>query len=163
MSCPLARPVRELTVSSDYLSSFLSHLGLLPLCACSLRTVISGTWALGFCIQRHLFPLLFRALPLSPPLPLSPFANRPLSTLESAWFTGVWEMTLAGCRTVQKQGRGQPGVQRLLFGPSLCFQGRGRVEWRQYLVSQCFLSNFEQWLQSLATLDLASFRLASVR
>lgn len=60
--------------------------------------------ALGFCIQRHLFPLLFRALPLSPPLPLSPFANRPLSTLESAWFTGVWEMTLAGCRTVQKQG-----------------------------------------------------------
>lgn len=37
MSCPLAHPIRELAVSSGYLSHFLLHLGL-PFCTGSLST-----------------------------------------------------------------------------------------------------------------------------
>lgn len=95
MSCPLARPTRELAVSSDHLSHFLPHLGRLPLqhrLPSNNAGSYSRHWPFGFAyIQWHLLLLLFNALLLSPCLSLCPFARVTLSTFESAWFTGIWE------------------------------------------------------------------------
>lgn len=163
MHCPLARPLRELAVSSDHLSHLLLHLEL-PLCACSLRTMLTvipgtGLWFctfngtfFSFCLK-HFFSLL-----------LAPFSFYKPTTIkfEGAWFTGVWEMALAGCREARAEAI-QGRAQLPLFGPPLWFQGWGWEEWRLYLVSLCFLSNFEQWLLGLATLDFALSCLASVK
>lgn len=155
MSCPLARPIRELAgvlrppqplpptpgAASSAAALFKQCSRLFPALAFRLCThSMPPFFFFLFCVKRF-FCLLVCPFVLSQ-------ASVTLSTFQRAWFAGAWKAALtAGSGTAEGRAwansRDFPGARLPVLGPPPCFEGWNWKEWVLYLV-RCFLFNLER-------------------
>lgn len=168
MSCPLARPIRELAGILRPPQPLPPTPGAASSAAALFKQCSRLFRALAFRLCTHSMPPFFFFSSVWSVSSVSSFV--PLSFRKQCYAIylrfkgpGSLEPLTAGSRTAEGRAwansRDFPGAWLPVLGPPPCFEGWNWKEWVLYLV-RCFLFNLERWLQSCyspVTLDFGLF------